>query len=394
MKVELQSQIKSMILNFGPQHPAAHGVLRLILCLSNEHIIGCDPHIGLLHRGTEYLVSKRPYYLSLPYFDRLDYVSMMLQEHAYCLGIERGMGVRFFNTAILITRTVFDELTRILNHLLAIACHALDVGSMSSIFWAFEERENIMEFYEYVSGARMHAVFYRPISLNRELPLLLVPKINHFNLNFHLTLSEINMALTLNNLWRIRLLGVGKLGLTDIKMFGLTGVMARSLNLCMDLRISQSYTYGYYSMLRFNSFIGNLGDSYTRYLLRIYEMFESTNIITTLLSRYSHLEIKSNKISTLYQDCSSIEGIINGFCLWSGNKKLANFYLDAYIESAKGLFGVTLIGTNSSKPYRCKIRSPSYHNLLFLEYATKNLMLADLITLIGTVDIVFGEIDR
>lgn len=278
---DLQKNIKAICVNFGPQHPAAHGVLRLILQLNGEVVEKMDIHIGLLHRGTEKLIETKPYLQSMPYFDRLDYVSMMVQEHAYCLAIEALLNTTNFTANFILIRTMFDELTRILNHMLAIACHALDIGSMSSIFWAFEEREKIMEFYERVCGARMHAAFYRPNEVNLNfLSISLLKDILEFNNNCLITLSEMHNILTYNKIWKQRLVNIGSISYKDCLSFGLTGVMARSTGIKRDLRMDNFDTYANYYYLNFRSYTGQTGDSYDRYLIRMNEMSESINIIS------------------------------------------------------------------------------------------------------------------
>merc|ERR1712159_282043 len=286
-------QIKTINLNFGPQHPAAHGVLRLILQLNGEVIERLDPHIGLLHRGSEKLIEDRAYLQGLPYFDRFDYCSMLLQEHAYCLAIEGLLGGLNYNSSISQIRTLYDELTRILNHLLAVSCHALDVGSMSSIFWAFEEREKLMEFYERISGARMHAAFYRPNHLNlHATSAFLLEDILDFNRNFLKTLNEMHNVLTYNKIWKQRLINIGVYDFETCINYGLTGVMSRSVGIKRDLRVSKLETYANYYYLNFRSYTSNHGDCYDRFLLRMCEMCESTNIVNQVINKLS----KFNKI--------------------------------------------------------------------------------------------------
>merc|ERR1712159_613823 len=291
-------QIKTINLNFGPQHPAAHGVLRLILQINGEVIERLDPHIGLLHRGSEKLIEDRIYLQGLPYFDRFDYVSMLAQEHSYCLAIESLLGNLNFNSSISQIRTLYDELTRILNHLLAVACHALDVGSMSSIFWAFEEREKLMEFYERISGARMHAAFYRPNDLNlHALSTFLLEDILEFNRNFLKTLNEMHNVLTYNKIWKQRLIGIGAYNYQTCLDYGLSGIMARSTGIKRDLRLSSLETYANYYYLNFRSYVGNHGDCYDRFLMRMGEMCESINISTQVINKLS----KFNKPITVSQ---------------------------------------------------------------------------------------------
>ena len=406
-------KIKSINLNFGPQHPAAHGVLRLILQLNGEIIDRLDPHIGLLHRGTEKLIEDRNYLLGLPYFDRLDYVSMLAQEHSYCLAIESLLETTNFSSKFSFVRSLFDEITRLLNHLLAIACHALDVGSMSSIFWAFEEREKLMEFYERVSGARMHAAFYRPNEINfNSLTFFLLEDILEFSRNFFSTLNEMHNVLTYNKIWKQRLINIGIYNYKDCLSSGLTGVMLRSCGIKRDLRLSRIDQYSSYYYLNFRSYIGQHGDCYDRFLIRMNEMSESINIINQIIQKFFFFNLDSNlkkKISNKFllnffnnfneenknkTNYTTMEKLIDHFKYWNENLIIKKNITYQAIESPKGEFGVTLISNNSTKPFKCKIRSPSYHHLQFLSNISKGHFLADLATLIGTIDIVFGEIDR
>jgi len=406
---------KTMNLNLGPQHPAAHGVLRLILQLNGEVIEKADPHIGLLHRGTEKLMEDKIYLHSLPYFDRFDYVSMLCQEHAYCLSIESLMGKTNYSANFVQVRTLYDEITRILNHLLAIACHALDVGSMSPIFWAFEEREKLMEFYERVSGARMHAAFYRPneMNLSAVTPELLLDILD-FIKDSYVTLNEIHNTLTYSKIWKQRLVNIGVYGYKDVINYGLTGVMARCTGIKKDIRLDSVETYANYYYINFRSYLGKRGDSYDRYLIRMNEMVESLNIMNQVISkltnkkdekRYRKNKINSHKIlKKVYENKNNLENyknnymcmedLIKHFKYWSEGFRVQKGWTYKAVESPKGEFGVSLISDGSNKPYRCKVRSPAYHHLQFLPKLAKGHYLADLVTLMGTIDIVFGEIDR
>jgi len=279
-------KIKTFNLNFGPQHPAAHGVLRLIIQLNNEIVEKIDPHIGLLHRGTEKLMESKIYVHSLPYFDRFDYVSMLIQEHAYCLAIESLMGTTNYTATFVQIRTLYDELTRLLNHFLAVSCHALDVGSMSPLFWAFEEREKIMEFYERVSGARMHAAFYRPNEVNLQgISNFLLEDIIEFSRNCFVTLNEMHNILSYNKIWKQRLVNIGTYSYKTCLDYGLTGVMARCTGLKRDIRLDSFETYANYYYLNFRGYVGQHGDSYDRFLLRMNEMCESLNIINQTINK-------------------------------------------------------------------------------------------------------------
>ncbi len=377
---------KNLTLNFGPQHPAAHGVLRLNLELHNERIIKCDPHIGLLHRGTELLITTKPNLLSLPYFDRLDYVSMLTQEHAYSLSIENIQKNFIQPLNIQKNRVLMDEISRILNHLLAIACHALDVGSMSPIFWSFEERENFMEIYENITGARMHTAYTRPIFFNKNINNNTLIKLLYIIKTLPITLVEITSILNTNKVWKIRLKNIGILTLNDETLFSISGILLRSINRKKDLRQLKNTTYSFYKYLDFLSFSSKNGDSLDRFNLRIYEIIESTNIINNITYKLFKSKDKYVKLK--------MEDVITNFKVWSGTNFINKGETSVYIESSKGIFGVNTILDNSTIPITCKIRSPSYNHLYMLKNLAKGLQLADLITLIGTIDIVFGEIDR
>lgn len=394
---------KKLILNFGPQHPAAHGVLRLILQLSNEIIEKADVHIGLLHRSTEQLIETKHYEKSIPYFDRLDYVSMMTQEHAYCLAIEKLLNIQNTSKSTNHIRILFDELTRILNHMLAIACHALDIGSMSSIFWSFEERENIMEFYERVSGARMHAAFHKiSLNFNYIIDKLLLNDILKFIKNCYKTLNEMHNVLSYSKIWKQRLINIGTININNITDWNLTGVMARSVGYKKDLRLSKKHCYSNYNNIHLKSYIGVNGDCYDRYLIRMFEMAESLQIsnfiANSLLSTNNSNLTYQQLINKNWQNNSNsytyMEDLIEHFLKWHTGINIKKNFNFNYIEAPKGEFGVILISNDSNKPYKCKIRSPSYFNLQFLPKLSKGHYLADLAALIGTIDIVFGEIDR
>jgi NADH:ubiquinone oxidoreductase subunit D len=295
-------KLKTMNLNVGPQHPAAHGVLRLIVQLNGEIVEKIDPHVGLLHRGTEKLMEDKIYLHSLPYFDRFDYVSMLIQEHAYCLAIESLLGTINYSATFVQIRTLYDEITRILNHLLAIACHALDVGSMSPIFWAFEEREKLMEFYERVSGARMHAAFYRPNEVNlHSISSFLLEDMLDFSKNCFTTLNEMHNTLTYNKIWKQRLVNIGTYSYDMCINYGLTGVMARCTGIKRDLRLDKLETYANYYYLNFRSFIGQNGDSYDRFLIRMNEMTESLNIMNQVIYKLTKRKKKKIKKNIQYK---------------------------------------------------------------------------------------------
>ena len=397
---------KSIIVNFGPQHPAAHGVLRLVLQLNSEVIQRMDIHIGLLHRGTEKLITTKHYIKSIPYFDRLDYVSMMTQEHAYCLAIEKLQN----NTVnsplnVQLVRILFDELTRIMNHMLAVACHGLDIGNMSAIFWAFEEREKIMEFYERASGARMHAAFHKPLPFfDFQISKQFLTDILFFVKGCFITLNEMHNVLTYNKIWKQRLINIGVLTYEDCKNYSLTGIMSRSVGLKRDLRLAKNNAYSGYNKILLRSYCGNNGDSYDRFLIRMLEMGESLNIITKVSTHLLKKDFNSKSLNysklilnnTLIKkkNYTSMEDLIDHFIFWHSGFNIKPGTSLAYIESPKGEFGVILTSDNTSKPNTCKIRSPSYFNLQALPKLAKGHYLSDLAALIGTIDIVFGEIDR
>lgn len=393
LHTKINNNIKTVNINFGPQHPAAHGVLRLLLKLTNEVINDCDIHIGLLHRGTEKLIENKIFIHGLPYFDRLDYVSTLLQEHAYCLAIDTLYNKKNYSSQLTITRCIFDELTRLFNHFLAISCHALDVGSMSPLFWAFEEREKIMEFFERISGARMHTSFYKPILTSKVLTNNFLLDLLDFVQNCLITINEIHNILTTNKIWKIRLKNIGIYDYKTSIDLNLSGIMSRCTGLKRDIRLCKYLTYNNYFFLNFNSYTSENGDSYDRFLLRLYEMIESLNIINQNIIIYKNLYNKNNFFNYINED-NSMELLINHFKFWSNGLKLKKNIIYTPVESPKGEFGVKLISDNTSKLYRCKIKTPSLNHLNLLKYLSKNIFLADLVTLIGTIDIVFGEIDR
>jgi len=408
---ETLKKIKTFNLNFGPQHPAAHGVLRLIIQLNNEVVEKIDPHIGLLHRGTEKLMENKIYVHSIPYFDRFDYVSMLIQEHAYCLAIESLMGTTNYTATFVQIRTLYDELTRLLNHFLAVSCHALDVGSMSPLFWAFEEREKIMEFYERVSGARMHAAFYRPNEVNLQgISNFLLEDIIEFSRNCFVTLNEMHNILSYNKIWKQRLVNIGTYSYKTCLDYGLTGVMARCTGLKRDIRMDSFETYANYYYLNFRGYVGQHGDSYDRFLLRMNEMCESLNIINQTINKLQTKKKKPIKTNAHFllkylnkenfnnknykSEYSSMESIIKHFKYWTEGFPVEKGWTYKAVESPKGEFGVSLVSGGGNNPYRCKVRSPALYHLQVLNKISKGHFLADLVTLIGTIDIVFGEIDR
>ena len=394
-KKNLEKKIKNFTLNFGPQHPAAHGVLRLILELVGESVVKATPHIGLLHRGTEKLIEYKTYFQALPYFDRLDYVSMLAQEHSYCLAVEKLINCNIPKRAQYI-RIIFAEITRILNHLLAVGCHAMDVGAMTPFLWAFEEREKLMEFYERVSGARMHAAYFRPGGVHTDIPKGLISDIYMFLEVFNNKLIEIEEMLNDNRIWKQRLVNIGHVSAKDALDWGFSGVMLRGSGLRWDLRKSQPYEI--YDKLKFDIPIGTHGDCYDRYLIRIFEMRQSINIIEQCLNNIPYGTIKNNdtKITppSRVELKSSMEALIHHFKIYTNgiNIKANETYVGT--EAPKGEFGVYLISDNTNKPYRCKIKAPGFGHLQSLNLMSKGHLIADVVTIIGTQDIVFGEVDR
>nr|YP_010394510.1 NADH dehydrogenase subunit 7 [Phytophthora pluvialis]UXG56163.1 NADH dehydrogenase subunit 7 [Phytophthora pluvialis]DAZ88557.1 TPA_asm: NADH dehydrogenase subunit 7 [Phytophthora pluvialis]DAZ88947.1 TPA_asm: NADH dehydrogenase subunit 7 [Phytophthora pluvialis] len=388
-------KIKNFSINFGPQHPAAHGVLRLILELNGEVIQKADSHIGLLHRGTEKLIEYKNYLQALPYFDRLDYVSMMCQEHAYVLAVEKLLNCDIPLRAQYI-RVLFSEITRILNHLLAVCCHALDVGAMTPYFWGFEEREKLMEFYERVSGARMHAAYFRPGGVNQDLPKGLLNDIYIFCEQFNTRLDEIEEMLTNNRIWKQRLVDIGIVSAKDALNLGFSGVMLRGSGISWDLRKTQPYEV--YDQLEFDIPVGTNGDCYDRYLIRIEEMRQSIRIILQVLNKIPKglIKLDDKKITNpnRTQIKNSMESLIHHFKYYSENISVNSGETYTVIEAPKGEYGVYLVSDGTNKPYRCKIKSPGFLHLQALDFIAKNYMIADVVTIIGTLDVVFGEIDR
>lgn len=394
-KTTLSKKIKNFTINFGPQHPAAHGVLRLVLELNGEIVERADPHIGLLHRGTEKLIENKTYIQALPYFDRLDYVSMMAQEHTYSLAIERLTNVKIPVRAQYI-RVLFLEITRILNHLLAVGCHAMDVGAMTPFLWAFEEREKLMEFYERVSGARMHAAYIRPGGVSQDIPLGFLDDVYVFIEQFGTRLDEIEEMLTGNRIWKQRLVDIGRVSAKDAADWGFSGVMLRGSGIPWDLRKTQPCEI--YSDLEFDVPVGNNGDCFDRYLIRVEEMRQSLRIIWQVLNSIPSGPIKSDdrKITppSRAHMKQSMESLIHHFKLFTEGIVVPSGETYTATEAPKGEFGVYLISNGTNRPYRCKIKAPGFGHLQALDFMAKGHMIADVVTIIGTQDIVFGEVDR
>lgn len=394
-KKDLTKKIKNFTINFGPQHPAAHGVLRLVLELKGEVVVRADPHIGLLHRGTEKLIEYKNYIQALPYFDRLDYVSMMSQEHTYCLALEKLLNCSVPIRAQYL-RVIFAELTRILNHLLAVGCHAMDVGAMTPFLWAFEEREKLMEFYERVSGARMHAAYFRPGGVSRDIPIGFLNDIFLFSNQFTARLNEMEDMLTENRIWKQRLVDIGTVPLRDALDWGFSGVMLRGSGLAWDLR--KHHPYDVYDQIDFKVPSGSNGDCYDRYLIRVSEMRESLKIIEECIEKFPSGSIinNDNKITPPSRASlkSSMEALIHHYKIFTQGTSIPSSETYTASEAPKGEFGVHLISNNTNRPYRCKIKSPGFSHLQALDFMSKDHMIADVVTIIGTQDIVFGEVDR
>jgi len=393
-------KIKNLTMNFGPQHPAAHGVLRLVLELNGEVVVKADPHIGLLHRGTEKLIEYKNYIQALPYFDRLDYVSMMAQEHAYSIAVEKLLKVNVPLYAKLI-RILFCEITRILNHLLALTTHALDVGAMTPFLWAFEEREKLMEFYERVSGARMHAAFIRPGGVTSWLNMnTIIKDIYMFNEFFCKRVDEYEDMLTLNRIWNDRLRNIGIVSYEQALNWGFTGVMLRGSGVNWDLRLIEKYDG--YNLFDFYVPIGFVGDCFDRYKIRMEEMRQSSLIISDVINMLSENKYKQqnyvndNKIVPPTRPWMkfSMESLIHHFKLYSEGFSVQKEDTYAVVEAPKGEFGVFLVSNDTNRPYRCRIKAPGFLHLQGINMMIKNCYLADLVTIIGTQDLVFGEIDR
>jgi NADH-quinone oxidoreductase subunit D len=422
MKDRIVAEIRNYTMNFGPQHPAAHGVLRLVLELDGEVIQRADPHIGLLHRATEKLAENRTYLQSVPYMDRLDYVSMMANEHAYVMAIEKMMGIDVPLRAQYI-RVMFDEITRILNHLLWLGAHALDVGAMSVFLYAFREREDLFDVYEAVSGARMHAAYYRPGGVYRDLPSQMpqhlntkfrsakqIEKLNEnrqgslldfiedFSNRFPGYVDEYETLLTDNRIWKQRTVGIGVVSPERALALGMTGPMLRGSGIAWDLRKTQPYET--YADLDFDVPVGVNGDCYDRYLVRMEEFRQSNHIIKQcikwLRANPGPVISSDNKVAPPNREGmkENMEDLIHHFKLFTEGFHVPSGEAYAAVEHPKGEFGIYMISDGANKPYRLKIRAPGFPHLAALDEMTRGHMIADLVAIIGTQDIVFGEIDR
>ena len=387
--------IKNMTLNFGPQHPAAHGVLRLVMELDGEVIERCDPHIGLLHRGTEKLIEYKTYQQALPYFDRLDYVSPMAMEHAYVLAIEKLLGLEVPERGQAV-RVLFSEITRLLNHLLNVVSQGMDVGANTPALWGYEEREKLMEFYEGVSGARLHANYFRVGGVRQDLPLGMVEDIGKYVNGFQNFIDDMETLLTENRIFKQRNVDISVISPDEAMDWGFSGVMLRCTGLPWDLRKAQPYDG--YEKYDFDIPVGKNGDCYDRYLCRVEEMRQSCHIIKQVLETMPEGPVISEDrkgVAPARADMKqSMEALIHHFKLYTEGFKVPAGETYTSIEAPKGEFGVYLISDGTNMPYRCKIRSPGYVHLAAMDHLCKGHLLADSVAVIGSLDVVFGEIDR
>ncbi len=388
-------QLKNFSLNFGPQHPAAHGVLRLVLEMDGEVVERADPHIGLLHRGTEKLIEYKTYLQAVPYFDRLDYVSPMCQEHAFALAVEKLLGIEPPPRAQYI-RVLFSEITRILNHILNITTFALDVGAMTPLLWGFEEREKLMEFYERVSGARLHAAYFRPGGVTQDMPPGLAADIDDWAQRFPKIIDDIETMLTENRIFRQRTVDIGVVTAAEAQDWGFSGPMIRGSGLPWDLRKSQPYDV--YDKMDFDIPVGKNGDCFDRYLVRIEEMRQSIKIIRQALKQMpgGPVRVNDRKVAPppRAEMKRSMEALIHHFKLYTEGYHVPAGETYTAVEAPKGEFGVYLVADGTNRPYRCKIRAPGFAFLQAMDFMAKGHMLADVVAIIGSMDIVFGEIDR
>ena len=390
-----ETQIKPVTMNFGPQHPAAHGVLRMVMEMDGEVVQRIDPHIGLLHRGTEKLIEYKTYLQAIPYFDRLDYVSPMCQEHAFVLAVEKLLGLEVPLRGQYI-RVMFDEITRILNHLLNIPAYASDIGAITPFLWCFEERELLMEFYERVSGARLHAAYYRPGGVHQDLPGALLDDIDAWADRFPKVIDDIEHLLSENRIFKQRLVDIGVVSLAEALDWGFTGPMLRASGAAWDLRKAQPYVA--YDRMKFDIPVGRNGDCYDRYLVRMEEMRQSLRIIKQCISGMpsgphcsTDHKIAPPRRSEMKR---SMEALIHHFKLYTEGFHVPPGETYTAVEAPKGEFGVYLVSDGTNKPYRCKIRAPGFAHLQAMDHVSRGHMLADSVAILGSMDIVFGEIDR
>jgi len=394
-----EHNVRNFNINFGPQHPAAHGVLRLVLELDGEIVERVDPHIGLLHRGTEKLIEYKTYLQAMPYFDRLDYVAPMNQEHAFCRAVEKLLNIEVPRRGQLI-RVLYSEIGRILSHLLNITTQALDVGALTPPLWGFEEREKLMVFYERASGSRMHAAYFRPGGVHQDLPQALVDDIEAWCDPFLETVDDLDALLTPNRIFKQRNADIGVISLEDAWALGFSGVMVRGSGAAWDLRKSQPYEC--YAEMEFDIPIGKNGDCYDRYLIRMEEMRQSVRIMKQCIAKLNEpagkgpVSVVDNKIVPPKRGemKRSMEALIHHFKLYTEGFKVPAGEVYAAVEAPKGEFGVYLVADGSNRPYRCKLRAPGFAHLAGLHFMGKGHLLADVSAVLGSLDIVFGEVDR
>jgi NADH-quinone oxidoreductase subunit D len=394
-----EHSVRTFNINFGPQHPAAHGVLRLVLELDGEVVDRVDPHIGLLHRGTEKLIEHKTYLQSVPYFDRLDYVAPMNQEHAFALAVERLLGIEVPRRGQII-RVLYSEIGRILSHLLNVTTQAMDVGALTPPLWGFEEREKLMVFYERASGSRMHAAYFRPGGVHQDLPESLVEDIGKWCDPFLKTLDDLEVLLTDNRIFKQRNADIGVVSLEDAWALGFSGVMVRGSGAAWDLRKSQPYEC--YEELEFDIPVGKNGDCYDRYLIRMEEMRQSVRIMrqcVELLLGAERTGPVSNQSAKIVppkrgEMKRSMEALIHHFKLYTEGYRVPEGEVYAAVEAPKGEFGVYLVSDGTNRPYRCKLRAPGFAHLQAMDFLCRGHMLADVSAILGSIDIVFGEVDR
>jgi len=394
-----ETAIRNFTINFGPQHPAAHGVLRLVLELDGEVVERVDPHIGLLHRGTEKLIEAKTYTQAVPYFDRLDYVAPMNQEHAFCLAVEKLLGIQVPRRGQLI-RVLYSEIGRILSHLLNVTTQAMDVGALTPPLWGFEEREKLMVFYERASGSRMHANYFRPGGVHEDLPPKLIDDIAAWCDPFLQTVADLDALLTDNRIFKQRNVDIGVVSLQDAWNWGFSGVMVRGSGAAWDLRKSQPYEC--YAEMDFDIPIGKNGDCYDRYLIRMEEMRQSVKIMKQCIEKLrapegqGRVSVDDHKIVPPKRGemKRSMEALIHHFKLYTEGYHVQAGEVYAAVEAPKGEFGVYLVSDGTNKPYKCKIRAPGFAHLQAMDFMTRGHMLADVSAVLGSLDIVFGEVDR
>jgi NADH-quinone oxidoreductase subunit D len=390
-----ETHIRNMTVNFGPQHPAAHGVLRMVMEMDGELIERLDPHIGLLHRGTEKLIEYKTYMQAIPYFDRLDYVSPMSLEHAFVLGAEKLLGIEASPRGQYI-RTLFSELTRVQNHLFNISAQALDIGAMTPLLWACEERENLMEFYERVCGARLHAAYYRVGGVHQDLPAGLTDDILEWAAKFPSSIDDIETLLSENRIFKQRTVDIGAVSAEDAQAWGFTGPMLRASGVPWDLRKAQPYDA--YADMDFDIPIGKHGDVYSRYMVRVEELRQSLRIITQAIEKMPDGPVmaEDGKVSPPRRGDmkNSMEALIHHFKYYTESVHVPAGETYTAVEAPKGEFAVYLVSDGTNKPYRCKIRAPGFVHLQAMNFMCKGHMLADAVSVLGSIDPVFGEVDR